>query len=51
VDHAVDVGADPPLVAVVERLEGVVVARADSRHQSVIVSGVGRGARRYGCDS
>ena len=49
VDHPVDVGPDPPLIAVVELLEGMVVARADGRHQR-LVGGLGRNAWRCWCD-
>jgi hypothetical protein len=50
VDHAVDVGPDPPLVAVVELLEGDVVPVADGRDQCLVL-GVGRNprGRRDGC--
>ncbi|MGZ8632589.1 MAG: hypothetical protein ACXWZZ_01870 [Solirubrobacteraceae bacterium] len=36
VDHAVDVGPDPPLIAVVELLEGMIVAGADGGHQRLV---------------
>jgi len=49
VDHPVDVGPDPPLVAVVEHLEGMVVACAHGCHQR-LVGGFGRSAGRCWCD-
>ena len=50
VDHAVDVGPDPPLIAVVELLEGMVVARADGGHQR-LVGDFAPNAWRSGCNS
>jgi hypothetical protein len=50
VDHAVDVGRDPPLIAVVELLEGAVVARADGGHQR-LVGDFGANAWRSWCNS
>jgi hypothetical protein len=47
VDHAVDIGPDPPLVAVVELLEGTVVAGADGRDQCLVL-GVCSGPREGG---
>jgi hypothetical protein len=37
VDHAVDVGGDPPVVALVEALEGPVVAPTNPRDEDAIV--------------
>jgi hypothetical protein len=36
VDHALDVGRDAALVARIEALEGVVVARADARDEGLV---------------
>jgi hypothetical protein len=49
VDHAADVGPDPPLIAVVELLEGMVVACADGGHQR-LVGDFGGTAWRSGCN-
>jgi hypothetical protein len=50
VDHAEDVGGDPPLVAQVELLEGAIVAGADSSDEGFILVAVGsRGREGEGC--
>jgi hypothetical protein len=49
VDHAVDVGPDPPLIAVVELLEGSVIAGAGGGDQR-LVGDFGPSARRSGCN-
>jgi hypothetical protein len=45
VDHPVDVGSDPPLVAEVERLEGAVVTGADGRNERSVLVAIGSPAR------
>jgi hypothetical protein len=41
VDHAVDVGGDPALVAQVELLEGAIVPGADARDERIVVVAIG----------
>jgi hypothetical protein len=50
VDHAVDVGGDPALVAQVEMLERAVVACTDAGDEVIVVVALRSGARnRKGC--
>jgi hypothetical protein len=50
VDHPVDIGGDPALVAQVQLLEGAIVPGADARDERVVVVAVGsRAWNRNGC--
>jgi hypothetical protein len=50
VDHAVDVGSYPPLIAEVELLEGAVVSCARRSDERVVLVAVGsRASCREGC--
>jgi hypothetical protein len=50
VDHAVDVGSDPSLIAKVELLERMIVPCANRRDERVVLVAIGsRASCREGC--